>query len=96
MKILAAYKYVVDRAARIQASHDGTGVVSEDVKLLSNPTDEAASSEVSNAAPVEALSIRMRRSLPSAAKNASSGRGAGSKGSFETICQSVSKLEAGA
>ena len=96
MKIFAAYKYVVDCAARLQASPDGTGVVSEDIKPLSNPTDEADSSEVSNAAPVEALYIRTRRSLPSAAKNVSSGGGAGSMGNFETICQPVSELEAGA
>lgn len=95
MKILAAYKYVVGCAARTQAGPDGTGAVSEDFKLLFNPTDEAASSEVSNAAPAEALSIRTCRSLPGAAKNASSGRGAGSKGNFETICQSLSELEAG-
>ena len=57
MKILAAYKYVVGCAARTQASSDGTGAVSEDFKLLFNPADEAASNEVSNAAPVGALSV---------------------------------------
>src|SRR5574337_889205 len=57
MKILAAYKYVVGCAARTQASSDGTGAVSEDLKLLFNPTDEAASSGALNAAPVGALSV---------------------------------------
>jgi electron transfer flavoprotein beta subunit len=45
MKILVGYKRVVDYNVRIQVKPDGTGVVSEGVKLSPNPFDEIALEE---------------------------------------------------
>jgi electron transfer flavoprotein beta subunit len=45
MKILVAYKRVVDYNVRIQVKPDGTGVVTEGVKLSPNPFDEIALEE---------------------------------------------------
>ena len=42
MKILVAYKRVVDSNVRIQVKPDGSGVVTEGVKLSPNPFDEIA------------------------------------------------------
>ncbi len=45
MKILVAYKRVVDYNVRIQVRPDGSGVVTEGVKLSPNPFDEIALEE---------------------------------------------------
>ena len=45
MKILVAYKRVVDYNVRIQVKPDGTGVVTDGVKLSPNPFDEIALEE---------------------------------------------------
>jgi electron transfer flavoprotein beta subunit len=45
MKILVAYKRVVDYNVRIQVKPDGSGVVTEGVKLSPNPFDEIALEE---------------------------------------------------
>ena len=45
MKILVGYKRVVDYNVRIQVKPDGSGVVSEGVKLSPNPFDEIALEE---------------------------------------------------
>ncbi|WP_305805621.1 electron transfer flavoprotein subunit beta/FixA family protein [Stenotrophomonas sp. YIM B06876] len=45
MKILVAYKRVVDYNARIQVKPDGSGVVTDGVKLSPNPFDEIALEE---------------------------------------------------
>ncbi|MDW8478815.1 MAG: electron transfer flavoprotein subunit beta/FixA family protein [Xanthomonadales bacterium] len=45
MKILVAYKRVVDYNVRIQVRPDGSGVVTEGVKLSANPFDEIALEE---------------------------------------------------
>ncbi|RBB14723.1 EtfB protein, partial [Xanthomonas oryzae pv. oryzae] len=42
MKILVAYKRVVDYNVRIQVKPDGSGVVTDGVKLSPNPFDEIA------------------------------------------------------
>ena len=42
MKILVAYKRVVDYNVRIQVKPDGSGVVTDGVKLSANPFDEIA------------------------------------------------------
>jgi len=45
MKILVGYKRVVDFNVRIQVRPDGTGVVTDGVKLSPNPFDEIALEE---------------------------------------------------
>ena len=45
MKILVAYKRVVDYNVRVQVKPDGSGVVTEGVKLSANPFDEIALEE---------------------------------------------------
>ena len=45
MKILVAYKRVVDYNVRIQVKPDGSGVVTDGVKLSPNPFDEIALEE---------------------------------------------------
>ena len=45
MKILVAYKRVVDFNVRIQVKPDGSGVVTEGVKLSANPFDDIALEE---------------------------------------------------
>src|SRR3546814_4744963 len=45
MKILVAYKRVVDYNVRIQVKTDGSGVVTDGVKLSANPFDEIALEE---------------------------------------------------
>ena len=45
MKILVAYKRVVDYNVRIQVKPDGSGVVTEGVKLSPNPFDDVALEE---------------------------------------------------
>src|SRR5881392_3190344 len=45
MKILVAYKRVVDFNVRIQVRPDGSGVVTEGVKLSANPFDDIALEE---------------------------------------------------
>ena len=45
MKILVAYKRVVDYNVRIQVRADGSGVVTEGVKLSANPFDDIALEE---------------------------------------------------
>jgi electron transfer flavoprotein beta subunit len=45
MKILVGYKRVVDYNVRIQVKHDGSGVVTDGVKLSPNPFDEIALEE---------------------------------------------------
>jgi electron transfer flavoprotein beta subunit len=45
MKILVGYKRVVDYNVRIQVKHDGTGVVTDGVKLSANPFDDIALEE---------------------------------------------------
>jgi electron transfer flavoprotein beta subunit len=45
MKILVAYKRVVDYNVRIQVEPDGSGVVTDGVKLSANPFDEIALEE---------------------------------------------------
>ena len=45
MKILVAYKRVVDYNVRVQVKPDGSGVVTEGVKLSPNPFDEIALEE---------------------------------------------------
>ena len=45
MKILVAYKRVVDYNVRIQVRSDGSGVVTEGVKLSANPFDDIALEE---------------------------------------------------
>ncbi len=45
MKILVAYKRVVDYNVRIQVKADGSGVVTDGVKLSANPFDEIALEE---------------------------------------------------
>lgn len=45
MKILVAYKRVVDYNVRIQVKPDGSGVVTDGVKLSANPFDEIALEE---------------------------------------------------
>jgi electron transfer flavoprotein beta subunit len=45
MKILVAYKRVVDYNVRVQVKPDGTGVVTDGVKLSPNPFDEIALEE---------------------------------------------------
>ena len=45
MKILVGYKRVVDYNVRIQVKPDGSGVVTDGVKLLSNPFDDIALEE---------------------------------------------------
>ena len=45
MKILVGYKRVVDYNVRIQVKPDGSGVVTEGVKLSANPFDEIALEE---------------------------------------------------
>ena len=45
MKILVGYKRVVDYNVRIQVKPDGTGVVTDGVKLSPNPFDEIALEE---------------------------------------------------
>jgi len=45
MKILVAYKRVVDANVRIQVKPDGSGVVTDSVKLSPNPFDEIALEE---------------------------------------------------
>jgi len=45
MKILVAYKRVVDYNVRIQVKSDGSGVVTDGVKLSANPFDEIALEE---------------------------------------------------
>ena len=45
MKILVAYKRVVDYNVRIQVKPDGVGVVTDGVKLSANPFDEIALEE---------------------------------------------------
>jgi electron transfer flavoprotein beta subunit len=45
MKILVGYKRVVDANVRIQVKPDGSGVVTEGVKLSANPFDEIALEE---------------------------------------------------
>ncbi|MBC7656224.1 MAG: electron transfer flavoprotein subunit beta/FixA family protein [Frankiaceae bacterium] len=45
MKILVAYKRVVDYNVRIQVRPDGSGVVTEGVKLSANPFDDIALEE---------------------------------------------------
>ena len=50
MKILVAYKRVVDYNVRIQVKPDGSGVVTDGVKLSPNPFDEIALEEALRAA----------------------------------------------
>ncbi|GIX35887.1 MAG: electron transfer flavoprotein subunit beta [Lysobacteraceae bacterium] len=45
MKILVAYKRVVDYNVRIQVKPDGSGVITDGVKLSANPFDEIALEE---------------------------------------------------
>jgi hypothetical protein len=45
MKILVGYKRVVDYNVRIQVKPDGSGVVTEGVKLSANPFDDIALEE---------------------------------------------------
>jgi electron transfer flavoprotein beta subunit len=45
MKILVGYKRVVDANVRIQVKQDGSGVVTDGVKLSANPFDEIALEE---------------------------------------------------
>jgi len=45
MKILVAYKRVVDYNVRIQVKPDGSGVVTDGVKLSPNPFDDIALEE---------------------------------------------------
>ena len=45
MKILVGYKRVVDYNVRIQVKPDGTGVVTDGVKLSANPFDDIALEE---------------------------------------------------
>src|SRR5690606_25486836 len=45
MKILVGYKRVVDYNVRIQVKPDGSGVVTDGVKLSANPFDEIALEE---------------------------------------------------
>ena len=45
MKILVGYKRVVDANVRIQVRPDGSGVVTEGVKLSPNPFDDIALEE---------------------------------------------------
>ena len=42
MKILVGYKRVVDYNVRIQVKPDGSGVITDGVKLSANPFDEIA------------------------------------------------------
>ncbi|MDR2871423.1 MAG: electron transfer flavoprotein subunit beta/FixA family protein, partial [Xanthomonadaceae bacterium] len=45
MKVLVAYKRVVDYNVRVQVKPDGSGVVTDGVKLSPNPFDEIALEE---------------------------------------------------
>lgn len=45
MKILVAYKRVVDYNVRIQVKPDGSGVMTDGVKVSANPFDEIALEE---------------------------------------------------
>ena len=45
MKILVGYKRVVDYNVRIQVKPDGSGVVTDGVKLSANPFDDIALEE---------------------------------------------------
>ena len=45
MKILVAYKRVVDYNVRVQVKPDGSGVITDGVKLSANPFDEIALEE---------------------------------------------------
>ena len=45
MKILVAYKRVVDANVRVQVKPDGSGVVTDGVKLSPNPFDDIALEE---------------------------------------------------
>ena len=45
MKILVAYKRVVDYNVRVQVKPDGSGVVTDGVKLSANPFDDIALEE---------------------------------------------------
>lgn len=45
MKVLVAYKRVIDANVRVQVKPDGSGVVSEGVKLAPNPFDDIALEE---------------------------------------------------
>jgi electron transfer flavoprotein alpha/beta subunit len=69
MKILVAYKRVVDYNVRIQVKPDGSGVVTEGVKLSANPFDEIALEEalrlrdkgIATEVVVATIAPRMRR-----------------------------------
>ena len=64
MKILVGYKRVVDYNVRIQVKPDGTGVVTDGVKLSANPFDDIALEE--------ALRLR-EKGVPSATKEGARG-----------------------
>ena len=60
MKILVAYKRVVDYNVRIQVKPDGTGVVTDGVKLSPNPFDEIALEEALRLRDKGVKSVRSR------------------------------------
>ena len=45
MKILVAVKRVIDYNVQIRVKEDGTGIVTENVKMSSNPPDDNAIEE---------------------------------------------------
>jgi electron transfer flavoprotein beta subunit len=68
MKILVGYKRVVDYNVRIQVKPDGSGVVTDGVKLSANPFDEIALEEAcacaTRASPPKSWSPPSARPMP--------------------------------
>ena len=50
MKILVAVKRVIDYNVQVRVKEDGTGVVTDNVKMSSNPPDDNAIEEASSIA----------------------------------------------
>ena len=66
MKILVGYKRVVDYNVRIQVKPDGSGVVTDGVKMSINPFDEIALEEALRIDPGSAQANRVRLALEDA------------------------------
>ena len=70
MKILVAVKRVIDYNVQVRVKEDGTGVVTDNVKMSTNPPDdnaveEASSTALSSGGFVDILTLSVTTPVPS-------------------------------
>ena len=64
MKILVAVKRVIDYNVQIRVKEDGTGIVTDNVKMSTNPPDDNAIEEAVAQAVIEAVDFAEHSPLP--------------------------------